>query len=305
MTESVELKQFRLIVTILDEGSLTKAAEKLCLTQSALSHQLSALEESLGFDVFKRINRRLVPTEQGYKLIKKGKRIISDVQRSLEFVSSENDRDRLTLQILVECYSSFSWLPEVLKDLNVQYPSTEVIVESSLSHDYEYDLVNDAYDVGLVVNKKLDSELEFHELIRDRLVVVVSEKNPLARHTTIGFESLKNETLITHCKHDEIDAIFEHVPVPESFRPRRVMQVTSTDSIINLVDRGIGVAVMSEWAITDYCRGRKISLKPFQNESCMRPWYLVTRRNAANENQLIRSFIDLMKEHSRTNRTLA
>ena len=300
----MELRQFTLIVTILDEGTLTKAAEKLCLTQSALSHQLSALEESLGFDVFKRVKRKLVPTEQGYKLIRRGKRIISDVRRSLEFASPKG-KDHEALQILVECYSSFSWLPEVLKDLNVRYPSTEVIVESSLSHDYEYDLVNEAYDVGLVVNKKLDSELEFHELISDRLVVVVSEKNPLARHSTIGFESLKNETLITHCKHDEIEAIFEHISPPQSFRPRRVMQVTSTESIVNLVDRGIGVAVMSEWAIADYCRGRKVVLKPFQNENCLRPWYLVTRKDAANNNQLIRTFIDLMKVHSTNNRSLA
>jgi LysR family transcriptional regulator, regulator for metE and metH len=294
----VELRHLRLIVAIWEEGSLTRAAEKLCLTQSALSHQLGQLEDGLGFDVFNRVNRRLKPTEQGLRLIKRGKKILSEITRSVDYAINEDNRNRTILQILVECYSSFSWLPEVLSDFSVRFPQTEVIVESSLSHDYEYDLMNEVFDVGLVINKRLDSELEFHELTPDRLVVVISDKNPLAKHSSIGFESLKNETIITHCKQNEVDAIFEHITPPSSFKPRKIIQVTSTESIMNLVDRGIGVAVMSEWAIRNYCSGRKISLKPFEKEKCTRLWYLATKKNAARKNHLIRCFIELMKSQT-------
>ena len=277
---------------------MTKAAEKLCLTQSALSHQLSELESSLGFSVFKRLNRKLTPTDQGYRLIKEGKKIISEVNRSIEYAISTGAKNNDPLKIMVECYSSFSFLPNVLRDLNNQFPQTEVIVESSLSHDYEFDLLNERCDICLVVNKKLDDELEFHEIVNDRLMVVVSENNPLSKHECLGFESLKNETLITHCKQSEIDAIFEHIRPPKSFQPRKILQITSTESIINLVDQGIGVAVMSEWAVSSYCEGRRVSLKPFETDNCKRPWYLSIKKNATKKNQMIGNFIDLMKKHN-------
>jgi DNA-binding transcriptional LysR family regulator len=126
----------------------------------------------------------------------------------------------------------------------------------------------------------------------------MSSKKALAKHLSIGFESLKGETLITHCKKNELTAIFEHIPPPSSFTPRKIIRVTSTESIIDLVDRGIGVAVMSEWAIKQYCHGRKVSLKPFENEKCTRPWYLATKKNAGNKNHLVKYFIELMKIQS-------
>ena len=294
----MELKYFRLIVSIADEGSLTKAAEKLCLTQSALSHQLKEWEKYLGFAVFYRMNKKLVPTANGYKLIKEGRRILTDVAKTMESVAVSQPTPISTLRILVECYSSFLWLPQILNELNTRYPSTEIVVDSNLSHDYLDDVISGAYDIALVVNRKPSTQVEFCEVIRDRLLVAMSNENPLIKSINIGFEALRNQTIVTHCKPDEIREIFEHIVPPRSFKPHKVIQVTSTDGIIDLVEEGIGVAIISEWVAQKYCPGRAIGLRPFEKEKSERSWYLATKKSLDGTPQLD-YFIELMKKYNR------
>ncbi|HMG91969.1 MAG TPA: LysR family transcriptional regulator [Chryseolinea sp.] len=290
----MELKYFRLIVFIAAEGSLTKAAEKLCLTQSALSHQLKELEDYLGFAVFYRINKKLRPTPHGHHLIKDGRRILIEVNKTMASVALQQPRSFGALNILVECYSSFFWLPKILNEFRNRYPNTEIAVDSSLSHDYTDDLIGDAYDIALVINKKPHDELEFCEVLRDRLVVAMSNKNPLVKSISVGFEALRDQTIVTHCKPDEIREMFEHIVPPKSFKPYKVIQVTATEGIIDLVDEALGVAVISEWIAKKYCSGRDISLRPFDNVQCERYWYLA-RKKRSDVNPPIDYFVELMK----------
>lgn len=77
----MELKYLRLIETIAQEGSLSKAAEKLYLTQSALSHQLKEVEGQIGTQAFYRINKKLVITDAGNILLAAAKRILPEIEK--------------------------------------------------------------------------------------------------------------------------------------------------------------------------------------------------------------------------------
>jgi len=70
----------------------------------------------------------------------------------------------------------------------------------------------------------------------------MSNESSLLKNVNIGFEAFRNQTIVTHCKADEIREIFEHIVPPKSFKPYKVIQVTSTDGIIDLVEEVVGVS---------------------------------------------------------------
>src|SRR5215207_9086071 len=103
----LEIRHLRLVVAITDEGNLTRAGERLNLTQSALSHQLKQIESSLGVLLFTRTKKRLVLTEAGEELVRRARCIlteIADLERDLgERASGRRGRLRLATQ----CYTCY------------------------------------------------------------------------------------------------------------------------------------------------------------------------------------------------------
>src|SRR5687767_5850457 len=76
---ALEARHLRLVLAIVDEGGVTRASERMNLTQSALSHQLKQIEASLGVPLFLRVKKRLVPTEAGAELVARARQILADL----------------------------------------------------------------------------------------------------------------------------------------------------------------------------------------------------------------------------------
>src|SRR5258708_35890032 len=122
----MEIRHLRLIKAIVEEGSITKAIGKLHLTQSALSHQLKEAEYQLGTKIFLRTKRKLVLTTAGEKLYQTANEILnklSDTEREIKkLIFGETGEIRIS----TECYSSYHWLPSVMKQFQLLYPNIEL-----------------------------------------------------------------------------------------------------------------------------------------------------------------------------------
>src|SRR5258705_1340158 len=122
----MEIRHLRLIKAIVEEGSITKAIDKLHLTQSALSHQLKEAEYQLGTKIFLRQNKKLVLTKAGERLYATANEVLdklSDTEREIkQMIFGEIGEIRIS----TECYSSYHWLPSVLKQFQSLYPNIEL-----------------------------------------------------------------------------------------------------------------------------------------------------------------------------------
>src|SRR6187431_553153 len=107
----MEIRHLRLIKAIVEEGGITKAIDKLHLTQSALSHQLKEAELQLGTRIFLRQNKKLILTKAGEKLYETATEIIDKLTETEKQIKSLVFGEAGEIRISTECYSSYHWLP--------------------------------------------------------------------------------------------------------------------------------------------------------------------------------------------------
>ena len=129
----LELRHLKLVEAIAVEGAMTRAAARLNITQSALSHQLAGLEEGLGVSLFRRVPRGVILTEAGEKLLDCARLVLPTVREARELVAAADSKAQGTLRISTECYTCYHWLPSRLKTFQESFPhmEVEIVVEAT------------------------------------------------------------------------------------------------------------------------------------------------------------------------------
>src|SRR5262245_32924337 len=111
----VDVRHLKLVATVAERGSLTKAGDQLHLTQSALSHQLRDLEARLATPLFLRVGKRMVLTPAGDRFLTLARRVLADIDDAEYEVKRLGGNHRGLLRITTECYTCYHWLPPLLK----------------------------------------------------------------------------------------------------------------------------------------------------------------------------------------------
>src|SRR5687768_6079480 len=170
----MEIRHLRLIKAIVEEGSITKAIDKLHLTQSALSHQLKEAEFQLGTPIFHRINKKMVLTNAGEKLYTTAKDILQKLSDTETEIKKMVFGEAGEIRISTECYSSYHWLPSLMRQFHLLYPNVELKIVMEATHYPLEKLLGGNLDVGLVTDVVNDENIEYLELFQDEMVAVVS-----------------------------------------------------------------------------------------------------------------------------------
>src|ERR1700741_1927056 len=133
MASYLEVRHLKLVETVATEGGLTKAANRLHVTQSALSHQLRDIEDKLGTPLFLRLKKKMLLTQAGERLLSAAPAVLDELKRAEDDIRQiALNRDGI-LRISTECYTCYHWLPAVLKPFNREFPRVEVriVVEAT------------------------------------------------------------------------------------------------------------------------------------------------------------------------------
>src|SRR3954469_8468272 len=130
----LEVRHLQLVAAVADVGSLTRAGDRLHLTQSALSHQLRDVESRLGAQLFLRLGKRLVLTPAGERLLSSATDVLERLERAEHDIRSIG-RDRAgSLRITPECYTCYHWLPPLLLRFRRTFPKVEVRIDVEATH---------------------------------------------------------------------------------------------------------------------------------------------------------------------------
>src|SRR5829696_1756756 len=123
---NLEVRHLKLIRAIAREGSITAAGNRLHLTQSALSHQLRDAEEKLGVPLFTRLNKRMLLTPAGERLLASAETVIQEIKRAEEDIRQIALSREGILRLSTQCYTCYHWLPSMLKLFQQKFPRIEV-----------------------------------------------------------------------------------------------------------------------------------------------------------------------------------
>ena len=299
MALHLEVRHLKLVETVAKEGGLTKAANRLHVTQSALSHQLRDIEDKLGTPLFLRLNKKMLLTQAGERLLGSAPAVLDELKRVEEDIRQIALHREGILRISTECYTCYHWLPPVLKPFNREFPRVEVRIIAEATHRPIEALLDGKLDLAISSAVTRNQKLMFKPLFKDEMVVIVSPDHPLASRSYITAKDFASEHLLVYSLPKEELTIFQKVLSPAGISPKHLSRVELTEAIIEMVKAGLGVGVMARWAVTPHIDAGSLRALPLTAKGFHRQWSAAMIRHRAMPPYLIR-FVELLAANPMT-----
>jgi len=244
----LEVRHLRLVLEIADAGSMTKAAERLFLTQSALSHQLRDIEARFDTPFFVRLGRRLVLTAAGRRLLDTARRVVGDLQRTEEDIRRLADDTEGVIRMCTQCYTGYHWLGPLLSTFQRKHPRVTIHVAADATDRPVDALLDGRIDLAILIDPVADRRVRLRPLFTDEMVAIVAKGHPLARQRWVSPAALAAEHLLVYSSVPEESFLFQKVLGPLGLTPARVSFIMLTEAMIELARAGMGVGILPRWS---------------------------------------------------------
>ena len=273
-----DLRHLRAIRAIHNCGGLSRAADMLNLTQSALSHQIKGLEDQVDVDLFVRRTKPLKLSAAGQRLLKLANRVLPEVEATEEEFRSLLAGKSGRLHIAIECHACFEWLFPVLESFRKAWPDVDVDIRPGLAFDALPALLREEVDLVVSSDPEEYPDLEFSPLFDYEPVFVASSQHALAEKSWISAQDFRDEILITYPVDRPRLDVFSQLLMPAKIEPRAVRQVELTAVILLLVASNRGVSVLPDWVVREVRYNSDYVTRPLTEGGLTRRLYAATRR---------------------------
>lgn len=246
------LKQLRAFVVVAEAGQFTRAAERLGLTQSAVSTLISQLEGNLGLRLFDRHTRLLRLTEAGTEMLPIARRAVGDINSIIENAQDLKRLGRGRVAIASGTLQAALLLPRLIHSFTTRYPNVDVSLHD-VSERMTIELVRTgSVDLGLCTIPDNDSEVVGLPAFTDTFLVVMRPEHPLARHSFLRWADLQDVTVIGPQRgnpiRDRLEAELARAGIRLNMH-KSFQDVSLPLTIIGMVEAGLGIAVMTSTMI--------------------------------------------------------
>ncbi len=274
----IELRHLRLVVAICETGSLTRAARRLHLTQSALSHQLRDIESRLRTPLFRREDRRMVPTDAGQSLLSVAQRVLSDLEQA-ESALTAGDHAMVTgsLRVATQCYTAYHWLPSIMREFTSTWPGVTLSIVADVTRAPHEAVSDGRVDVAIVYDHLEMGTLQYTPLFEDEYVVAVAPDHRFARMKSVHPRELQGEHLVQYDVAPSSSLVQRDILGPEGVVPGQVTRMPLTDAIIELVRAGFGVSLLANWAVAPQVARGEVVAVPLDSPGAKRRWSAARR----------------------------
>jgi LysR family transcriptional regulator for metE and metH len=246
----------RIHLTILREvrrqGSLTKAARALALTQSALSHAIGKVEAELGTPLWEREGRGLKLLPAGEHLLALAERTLPQLEHAETLLAQLARGERGTLRIGMECHPCYQWLLKVVEPYLRAWPDVDLDVKQRFQFGGIGALFARDIDLLVTPDPLRRRGLHFEPVFDYEQVLVVGRDHALARRSHVVPEDLAEETLITYPVEIERLDVYSQFLLPAGMVPKRHKVIETTDIMLQMVACGRGVAALPGWLVGEY-----------------------------------------------------
>lgn len=276
---SMDIRHFRLIKAIAEEGSIANSSEKLFLTQSALSHQLKDLETQLGFKIFHRTRNKWDLTEEGSQLYKIACEIIDSMERGFDTLKKIQKGSVGTIKLSTECYSFYQGLSAFIQKMAILYPEINVDLNSEATHQPIPKILSNDIDLAIVTSKSAHDALVYTEILEDEIYVVCHKENLLNKLDYIDSSHFLDVHLIIHSFPLETVSVYEHFLKPNKIMPAKISAIPLTEITLEMVQANMGIMCVPKWALKSFNLSDEIVFKRIGKNGLKRTHYLVFRKS--------------------------
>lgn len=250
----LERSHLAIVREVSRQGTLTAAADALCVTQSALSHSIRKLERQLGITLWLREGRTLRLTQAGRYLLGVAQRLLPQLELAEQQMTQFARGERGTLRIGMECHPCYQWLLKVVAPYLKAWPTVDVDVKQAFQFGGIAALLDRQIDLLVTPDPVSVAGLHFEPVFDYEQVLVVGPKHPLASARAVRPEQLAGEVLITYpVTLDRLD-IYTQFLNPAGIVPRRHKTIETTDIMLQMVASGRGVTALPRWLVGEYAQ---------------------------------------------------
>ncbi len=277
MKMHIEFRHLRTVRAIHECGGLARAAERLNITQSALSHQVKGLEEQAGVELFVRRSKPMTLSAAGLRLLRLANQVLPEVEKLEAEFNGLRDGHSGRLHIAIECHACFEWLFPVLEQFRKDWPDVDVDIRPGLAFDAMPALQKEEVDLVVSSDPENLAGISFSHLFDYAPVFVAAAQHPLAQKKWIEAEDFRGETLITYPVERARLDVFSQLLSPAKVEPAAVRQAELTAVILLLVASNRGVSVLPDWVVREVKYSSDYVTRPLTKQGLTRQLYAATR----------------------------
>ena len=298
----IELRHLKTLSALRDAGSLVEAAERVHLTQSALSHQIKDLEDRLDCSLFIRKTKPICFTSAGQRLLVLADEVLPMIRNAERDIARLAGGEAGRLNLCIECHSCFDWLMPTIDHFRQHWPEVELDLSSGFSFLPLPALARGDLDLVITSDPEPRTGICYIPLFTYESCLAISKQHRLMARRYIHPEDLEQETLITYpVDHQRLD-IFKYFLDDASVEPAAIRTAELTVMMLQLVASGRGVAALPNWALHEYLQRDYIVAKSLGEKGVWCTLYAAIREDQK-ESEFMVDFLNTAKDVSFRNLT--
>lgn len=266
----MNLKQLTYITTIAETQNISKAAELLFISRPALNHYLISLEKELGFPLFKRIKKKMIPTEAGSVYIRSAKEMLDMKERTYKTLDEINHCEIGCINLGITRVIGAAMLNGIFPLFHQKYPNFSLNLIEGNVNELERNVSEGIIDFAVIGHCSIESHLEHMTFASCEVVITLPLSHPLAHLAapaneplnTLNLKLLKNESFILMSKETRIRSIADYHFLKAGFTPKIMLESSLSSMAYEMVMQGVGPSILMETAIKDRDRVACFSLSP-------------------------------------------
>jgi LysR family transcriptional regulator for metE and metH len=267
----LEIRHLQLVQAIVGEGSLGAAAQRLHLSQPALSHQLRVLEERLGTLLFHRLGRGLTPTPAGLQLVEAACRMLPELTSLEGQLRQQGPKEGGLLRLATGCFTGYRWMPEWMSKVRERWPALEIRLVPEATRDPIRALREGRLDLAILDWRPDLAGLRVEPLFRDRMAVVLPIDHPLAQRHHVDPKDLAVHRLLQPAALDAHNPLL--LALTNAGQSPVVEVIPLVEAIVALVRGGAGLSILPLWLVAPHLESGLVA-KPLGHPPIMRPWWI-------------------------------
>lgn len=294
----MEFAQLEALVTIAQERSFSRAAERLARTQPAVSIAIKKLEDEIGAPLLDRARKNVTLTDAGEVLFEYAQKIINLRREAASAIHELRQLHYGKVTVGANESMSLYFLPDIILAYRQQHPQIKVEVYRTFSELLPAKIKEHRVDFGLLAFDPQDSQLESLPVLRDELVLIMSPKHRLAKKSKVTVQELGGESFLAHNvkspSREKVIQFFRDHQVPLNIS----IELATIETIKRFAEMNLGLAFVPRMCVQEEIRTGKLVTVPVQGMKIKRTLRLVYLRDRVHSHSAA-AFLQLVKEHSR------
>lgn len=274
----MNLRHLELFVAVANEGSFTRAAERLHVSQPAVSARIRDLEISLGQDLFQQEGRQIYLTDAGQELLDRAEAILAQVTEAQRALTEIEGLQRGSLRLAATTTVGSYVLPRFLGRFHRTYPGISLTLDVTNWRQAVDLLRRHQTDLAVLGPTEELGDMVVDAFMKNELVVAAAPEHPLTGHRSIPFAELATYPMLVREKGSGTRQDTERLFANHGLRPIVAMELRHSAAIKQGVAAGLGVALLSRESMQLHLATRTLVILDVEGLPFQRDWHIVHHR---------------------------